>query len=985
MTRTRRRFNWLSWVVAPVVVVAIGVLASVEYQKATKRAVNSFEQLQDSIAQNAAGRIEEYFRHQEIALLCLANDAMVQNYGPIELQPLMEHETTIGILDLIRFRQNGGVLARLSDGPAVDAPKYWPELLEWVRDPDHRDQTYFGPVVRPESGPFRGRSLQAMARPVYRMATASGRPNSSGHFTGFLVLIVDLDTVVSQFLSRAKLPPGSTSWVISSEGLYLVFADKTQGQPARNPSGFSGSPAVEAPSQINPDTGVRLRATTHLVSQAPLRVGEEAWSLWLSTPRSQVMASVVGRAQVHIGLLVGLALLIALAGVLHHFSELRRTELERQAELLALKNRHHAELAASEERYRSLVRAARDGIVSLDDQGRITFVSPQMTKLTGYAEEQLLGQPLESFIHPEDRACLRERIELRFSTESAAEGCDLRLFRADGSVLYVSLVLGVVEAEDGSAEMVGFVRDMTERKLAEAALQESKARYRTVLNRTMDAIVASDENGNIIEFNNSAEAMFGFRRDEVLGKSVGILMPDSMAKRHDGYMHRYLKTGKTQAIGRGREQTGRRKNGEEFPLELLLSEDVLDGRRIFIATMRDLTERKLLEAQLQQSQKMEAIGTLAGGIAHDFNNLLTGIMGYTDFVKTELGDDHPLAEYVNEIDRAASRAAALTRQLLAFSRRQILEISHVDLNHVVESVVGFLERVIGEHIELKVRRSPDALMAQVDAGQIEQVLMNLCVNARDAMKEGGQLSIETSLVMLDEEFCEKEPWARPGKYVKLVVSDTGVGMSPEVLERIFEPFFTTKEAGEGTGLGLAMVYGIIEQHKGLIHVESEPGRGSRFEVYLPATEVLQLESPEPTVVDSIQGGRETILVVEDEEVVRRVAQRTLEALGYEVLTAADTEEAIRLFEENSDRIDLIFTDMVLGSGSGKEIHLAVSHRKPEVRFLFTSGYTVNDDGTPYVLEPWMEFIGKPYDAIELGRKVRQVLDQREVESKAEST
>jgi PAS domain S-box-containing protein len=500
-----------------------------------------------------------------------------------------------------------------------------------------------------------------------------------------------------------------------------------------------------------------------------------------------------------------------------------------------------------------------------------------------------------------------------------------------------------------------------ERRRAEEQLHASEARCRILFENAHDAIGVWDESGKLIDANQAYCDLLGYSREELLGGGVppdgGETLPD--------------------LLGRLREAGTLR---GEFPvLHRDGSQRIADvnGMRVapglYMSILRDTTERKALERQLQQAQRVESIGTLAGGIAHDFNNTLTGISGFADLALMHLSPAHPLWQDLQRIRKQAEHAATLTRQLLAFSRRQILERKHVDLNEIVAETQAFLRRVIGEHIDLTLAPAPKLDTAYVDPVQVEQVLMNLCVNARDAMPDGGRLTIETANVRLDDAFVRAHPWARPGDYVRISVSDTGVGMDEQTLLRIFDPFFTTKEPGKGTGLGLAMVYGIVKQHEGLIHVYSEPGRGSTFKVYFRAVsaDAERIERP----ADEAPGrGNETILVAEDDEMVRELVVRTLEGQGYEVLAAADGEEAVRAFGERSDGIALAILDAVMPKMGGREAYEALRGRKPALKFLVVSGYSVNSIDERFIREAGLQFLQKPFSPTELARRVRELLD-----------
>ncbi|MBX7254824.1 MAG: PAS domain-containing protein [Candidatus Hydrogenedentes bacterium] len=410
-------------------------------------------------------------------------------------------------------------------------------------------------------------------------------------------------------------------------------------------------------------------------------------------------------------------------------------------------------------------------------------------------------------------------------------------------------------------------------------------------------------------------------------------------------------------------------------------ERTADGKPIrACGTHLDITERKLaeetrekLEEQLKQAHKMEAVGQLAGGIAHDFNNLLQVILGNADLLSSGLKPDDPNFEILDEVRRAGERASELTQQLLAFSRRQIIQPVNLDLNDLIQSVLRMIRRIIGEHIELRFIPGDRLGLVYADKGQIEQIVLNLCVNARDAMPTGGTLTIETENVIIGEAYCREHLWATEGRYVLLSVTDSGVGMDELTQAHIFEPFFTTKGVGQGTGLGLATVYGIVKRHSGLVHVYSELDKGTTFKIYLPITERFAEEvgaKIEPRVV----GGSETILVAEDEEMVRNLVVRILESAGYSVLSAVDGEDALRVFEAHADRINLALLDVMMPKLGGKEVMNKMLERRPDMRVLFSSGYSENAVHANFVIKTGLRLISKPYRSDELLRAVRETLD-----------
>jgi len=518
------------------------------------------------------------------------------------------------------------------------------------------------------------------------------------------------------------------------------------------------------------------------------------------------------------------------------------------------------------------------------------------------------------------------------------------------------------------------------RRAAEAALRESEERFRVFFESSPDACKFVTSEGIFIDINRAAEEMFGYRRDEVVGKTVpdlGLFHQDSMdtARTMANDCLEGVACPPTELIVVHR-------SGRELVVEArTVSVRVRDGFAILTA-LRDISARKQaevaqrrLEEQLRQASKMEAVGRLAGGIAHDFNNLLTGIRGFTDILISGVREGDAAHGDLLEIQRATQRAATLTGQLLAFSRKQLVEPVVVDLNQLLIGAMAILERLIGEDVQVVFRPGTNLHAVRIDPSGMEQVLINLAVNARDAMPQGGQLSIDTSEVVVDAELCRNHLDARPGRYLLLSVKDTGVGMSEGVLSRLFEPFFTTKGPGRGTGLGLSIIYGIVQQGGGFVHVESDLGRGSTFCIYLPAV-LEQPAAPVTLVEPELSKGSETILLVEDEVLVRSLVSKFLHSQGYRVLSAARGSDAIQLAAEQSSNIDLLLSDVILPNMNGRQIYERLASTMPKLRVLFMSGYTENIIAPHGVLEGGFYFVQKPFSLKELARKVREALDER---------
>ena len=511
------------------------------------------------------------------------------------------------------------------------------------------------------------------------------------------------------------------------------------------------------------------------------------------------------------------------------------------------------------------------------------------------------------------------------------------------------------------------------RAQAQRALQISEQRYRQLFETVAMGVIISDGTGKIVDSNAQALRMFGYEREELLGQTIEALLPESFRKLHQRHRSTYLSSPQSRPMGIGMELVARRKSGIEFPVEISLGPvPTREGIQIS-STISDVTERKKLEKQLRLSQRMEAIGQLAGGVAHDFNNLMNVILGCCEALAKDISDDHTAVRKIEMIRKAADSAADLTRQLLAFGRKQLLQPKVITPGEVMEEMRGMLRSLIGESIRLEVNIHPGVGSIRADPGQMEQILVNLAVNARDAMPDGGRLTIEARDVDLGHSYVNVHPPAKPGPYVMFAVSDTGCGMDQKTQSQIFNPFFSTKELGKSTGLGLATVYGIVKQSGGYIWVYSELGKGSVFKVYLPRVGGGATPQQQIAADDAIERGSKTILLAEDSEGLREIAREYLENLGYKVIEASSGEQALERADEFEGKIHLLLTDVVMSGMNGRELADQLVRKYPGIKILFTSGYTDDSIARQGIFDLTVAFIQKPYRPKALARKVREIL------------
>jgi len=571
-------------------------------------------------------------------------------------------------------------------------------------------------------------------------------------------------------------------------------------------------------------------------------------------------------------------------------------------------------------------------------------------------------------------------------------GAPLRVGKHSYGWIYVAQKLNALEFDDDDerilialAAQVGLAYENSLSLLAiqehskklEAEVEERKKaenRFRMLIETAPMGIVIADKRGRMADMNAQALRMFGYEREELIGQSVEVLLPERLRMAHEGHRSGYVGDPHARPMGVGMELFARRKDGTEFPVEISLGPLETNDEILISSIIVDITARKKMERQIRLSQRMEAIGELAGGVAHDFNNLLAVILGSADVAIDELPPEHSVTKKIETIRKAGSSAADLTRQLLAFSRQQLLQPRILDLKEVVDRALQLLRRLIGENIEIAISLEPLLGCVKADPGQLEQILLNLAVNARDAMPRGGKLTIGASNVELDNSYRDDHLVVIPGRYVMLAVEDTGCGMNRETQSRIFDPFFTTKEVGKGTGLGLATVYGIVKQSGGYIWVYSELDKGTVFKIYLPLVEqsAQPVEKKQP---ETSLRGNETILLAEDTDSLREMAKEYLESVGYTVIESASGRDALQKANEFDGAIHLLLTDVVMPEMSGSALAAELVSIRPGIRIIFTSGYTDDAIARQGILDPAAAFVQKPYRPKALARKIREVLDE----------
>jgi two-component system, cell cycle sensor histidine kinase and response regulator CckA len=648
-------------------------------------------------------------------------------------------------------------------------------------------------------------------------------------------------------------------------------------------------------------------------------------------------------------------------------------------------------LRASEERSRGMARDLRGAqdrlehvvtsspaiLLSLDVEGEAlvaNWISGNIERQLGFTVAEALAPGwFDAHVHPEDLPGVRERKAALFEDGHLVD--EYRFADKKGQYRWLRAELRLLRNPAGRPlEAVGSWTDVTAQKEAELSAREKEEWYRLLFDSNPHPMYVCDD-GTLafLAVNDAAVRHYGYSREEFLGMRATDLRPKEEVPEFTRALQGPVGRTRAEVVGVFRH---RKKDGTVIAMEVARSPIHLRGRLCWLVSSTDVTEKRRLEEQFLQSQKMESMGRLAGGVAHDFNNLLGVITGYGELLKKGVNGDSRLRRYADEIGKAAERATGLTRQLLAFSRKQVLQPRIFDLNAAVVDTEKMLRRVIGEDLQLVTRLDDGLGQVRVDPGQIDQVLMNLAVNARDAMPRGGRLTIETANVELDAAAARAEPGVPPGRYVRLTVGDTGQGMTPEVRARVFEPFFTTKEPGKGTGLGLATVHGIVTQSDGYIALDTEPGRGTTFRIYLPRVDAPAEDADASAVEAEVPRGGETLLLVEDETSLREIVRESLESCGYHILSAKDGSEALDICAARGAAIDLMLTDVVMPGMSGRELADRLRVSRPDIAVLYMSGYTDDAVVRHGLLAEDMALVQKPFRAAALARRVREVLDKR---------
>lgn len=794
---------------------------------------------------------------------------------------------------------------------------------------------------------------------------------SRGEFAGIVTATLDPE-YFNFMLSSMLYASDMRSMVVHGGGVEFLMVPELEGQAGKDLSSQSSffSRHVKSGKLSNVMTGIAYATgeerITALYTIRPASVPTDSF---LVVTFSRAPSAIYAEWRQHAILTLSLLMMLVLLSVTGLYWYQRRQRIFNSQREEAART-----LLESEEQYREVVEGTDNLVASVNGAGEFIYVNPVAERIFGLPAERLLGMSAFEFVHPEERRAIRAwyaDVSWRHSLRASIENRQINV--TNGQVFNMLWTFRFFYGSDGGVVKInGIAHDITALKLAERELKLAQFS----LERASIGILRINKDAQILSVNDRFCKNGGYTREELCTMNILDINPTFSPEGWKQHVKNFIGV----SVPKSFETMHRRNDGTVFPVEVTVNYLDFQGAESFIVFVRNLTEQKEAEAereklqsQLHQAQKMEAVGQLAGGVAHDFNNILQAIIGYASLMKLKVKEDTHLSFYVDQILSSAVRSANLTRQLLVFSRKQLIEMKAVDINDLIVDVDKLLRRLIGEDIELRTRMTDHALRVMADKGQIEQVLLNLATNARDAMPNGGLLTIETEECNVDENQVAEGLFENPGRYARITVSDTGIGIAEEIKKKIFEPFYTTKEVGKGTGLGLAIVYGIIKQHGGEVRVDSEPGKGTTFGIYLPLGQMERSDDDDEGELSSPEGGTETILLVEDDEEVRAVVKLALEDAGYRVIEAVDGDDAVKKFAENKETIQLLLTDVIMPKKSGKQVHEEIKALHPAIKTLFISGYTSDIIQQKAILEEGWNFIAKPVTPQKLLKKIRTVL------------
>ncbi len=922
------------------------------YQEAKREAIHQLNVQQSLHAMQAASGIEEFFTHWTSILTVLAEMSHIASLDQTGRETINSYYNANRnqIKGITRVDAKGRIIYTVPYdqkviGRDISSQKHVREVMTTLK-----------PVISDVFIAVQGYATVALHVPIFKEKV----------FQGTIAIVIDFQSLARQYLEVIKIGKTGYAWMVSRDGteLYCPVPGHT-GKSVFENSKDSPSILAMAGEMVKGRQGI----TTYTFNQIgarkvkpvlkhavymPITVGNTFWAIVVSSSEDEVLSH-LSDFRNRLILIIGFFLLGAGLFSYYGFKAwfiIREDEKRRQTET-ALKE--------SEEKFRKAFYTSPDFInINRMSDGKYISINEGFSRITGYAEKEIIGRTpvdLNIWVHPEDKQKLLNGLKEHGQVRNLEAAFRMK----NGDIWYGLMSASMIHLQ-GEPHVISIVRDITDRRREEEKLRVSQELLSAVFDHVQAGIVLVDSTDHtIVSANRMAAGMCGVTWEEMAGKSCHrYLCPDAVG-------HCPITEGR-QRVDRA-ERVLINAEGKEVPVLKTVVSVSIAGRDYLLESFVDMTERKSLESQLHHAQKMEAIGTLAGGIAHDFNNLLMGIQGVASLMMLEFDPSHPCYERLKLIEDQVKSGADLTRQLLGFARGGRYEVKPTNINELIEKTSTMFGRTRKE-IAIHRKYEKEVWTLEVDHGQMEQVFLNLYLNAWQAMPGGGSITIETQNYVLGRH----DPFTdavNPGRYVKISVADTGMGMDAKTRERIFDPFFTTKAIGRGTGLGLAMVYGIVRGHGGIITVESEPGHGTTFNICLPASEKAIVQ--EKTVSDEILTGTETVLLVDDETMVLAVSRDMLESLGYRVHTAGSGQEAIAVYEEKKDRIDLVILDMIMTGLSGGETFDRLREINPGIRVLLSSGYSIKGQAQEILDRGCLGFLQKPFTLEVLSRKIRETL------------
>ena len=975
-------------------VILAGVFLSFHLHQETKEKVLSqYNEHQLLIARQTARQIESYLHARSQDVRYLSSFPSLRHLDAKTMQSDVQANfnrlKTVHIKEIFVLDARGKVVYS-TIGNAIGSHTTRSDIYAWAKKPVNKGMVRLameksdqqGATATGEGGKPPSPRL-SLVTSLYQESVAGGSPGTGDKFAGILLLTVDLEKMLADWTlvsTPTKELYSLRIWVVDEDGTLLlqsehpamVLRNIREKNRECNRCHVSFDYVEKIVTAKQGTVEYQLKGGQRKVAAfAPMTFEDVSWVVVVNAPYDEVTGFILGNLKKTTGLLGIVVLALGLASYFLQRSYRQKVSAQEEVTHLREKQGLMESLRETRDYLENLLEYANALVIVWDPASRITRFNRAFEHMTGYAADEVIGRELNLLFPEASRGESLGKISRTLGGEHW-ESVEIPILRKDGAVRVALWNSANVHAADGATVVATIAQgqDITERKKVEEEIRSSEERFRLLFDSAMDGILLVDmENRKFKMGNRTICTMLGYSREEIPHLGITNIHPEED-------LPHVIDEFERQARGElfvSPEIPMRRKDGSVFHADISSTQIIFGDRRYLVGYFRDVTRERTLEKQVRTSQRMESVGTLAGGIAHDFNNMLTGILGYGELLRPRIaGDPNALAD-LDEILRAAERAATLTRQLLTFARRQVVELVNLDLRDVVKDLMRFFAKVAGEQIEVKTFLAEDTPTVRADRGQIEQVLMNLIVNARDAMAGGGQLLVETGIVILEEEYIQEHQYMKKGRYALLGISDTGIGMDEATRERVFDPFFTTKSPGKGTGLGLAVVYGIVKQHNGFIHLYSEPGKGSTFKVYFPAIETPP-DVKIPVKAEPILGGSETILLVEDEGSIRMLAERILKEIGYTVLTACNGEEAIDLFRRHREIIALAVLDVVMPRMGGKEAYEVMRKENPGLKAIFMSGYSGNAIHEAFVIKPDTPFLGKPFAPTVLLRKVREVLD-----------